>query len=419
MSQICLDPFYRTIKGFAILIEKDWLSFGHKFSHRAGHLVPDRTQFVELHSDSQSTQATILASVQKNLAFSSSAFKETSPVFHQFLDCVYQMCRQYPKRFEFGSHFLQTLYCHLYSCQFGTFLYNSECERKTGFPRPAETTRSIWEIIFNADGSPNAKFLNNEYDVKLDDPQNRSLDADQGVLLPDPHKVVFWHELFQKTEDDFHSLENTDSPPEVIEVNSSGEDPVVAVIDNGLVENVTSALPKTLNLSSANPPVPSPSSAPFGSSPNGQAQVQLQSAVQSVLRFGGSSWKTLRQTVQETVKEYSTPGPTPTGRFSQEAQMATGSYKSSIPNENRSAAASSRPSSDPPSRPASPKRLDGPRRQIDDTAKLAANGSSVNPWTTSQQQQPIVINPELSRDDLPVSNLDIPAENIDPLGVGY
>uniref|UniRef100_A0A1B6MD37 phosphatidylinositol-3,5-bisphosphate 3-phosphatase n=1 Tax=Graphocephala atropunctata TaxID=36148 RepID=A0A1B6MD37_9HEMI len=115
LAMLLLDPYYRTIKGFEVLIEKEWLSFGHKFQQRIGHGD-------DHHSDA-----------------------DRSPVFLQFIDCVWQVTFLYPNAFEFNDHFLITILDHLYSCRFGTFLFNSDRERVS--EKVKERTVSLWSYI--------------------------------------------------------------------------------------------------------------------------------------------------------------------------------------------------------------------------------------------------------------------------------
>ncbi|XP_006000709.1 myotubularin-related protein 2 [Latimeria chalumnae] len=117
LAMLMLDSYYRTIRGFEVMIEKEWLCFGHRFQLRVGH--GDKN-----HADA-----------------------DRSPVFLQFIDCVWQMTRQFPNAFEFNEFFLITILDHLYSCLFGTFLLNSEQLRmKEDLPK---RTISLWSYINN------------------------------------------------------------------------------------------------------------------------------------------------------------------------------------------------------------------------------------------------------------------------------
>lgn len=127
LSMIMLDCYYRTIEGFEVLIEKEWLSFGHKFSQRIGH------------GDKNYSDA------------------ERSPVFLQFIDCVYQMTQQFPAAFEFNENFLITILDNLYSCLFGTFLCNNDKERRK---EVRSRTVSLWSMInVNRDDFLNALYM--------------------------------------------------------------------------------------------------------------------------------------------------------------------------------------------------------------------------------------------------------------------
>ena len=62
-------------------------------------------------------------------AFSHARPKHEAPTFLLFLDCVWQLGRQFPLSLEFGEGMLLALFDHAYASPFGTFLCNNEKER--------------------------------------------------------------------------------------------------------------------------------------------------------------------------------------------------------------------------------------------------------------------------------------------------
>uniref|UniRef100_A0A8C0GYR9 phosphatidylinositol-3,5-bisphosphate 3-phosphatase n=1 Tax=Chelonoidis abingdonii TaxID=106734 RepID=A0A8C0GYR9_CHEAB len=115
LAKILLDPYYRTMEGFQVLVESDWLDFGHKFGDRCGHHENVEDQ------------------------------NEQCPVFLQWLDSVHQLLKQFPCLFEFNEAFLVKLVQHTYSCLYGTFLGNNPCERE--MHNIYKRTCSVWSLL--------------------------------------------------------------------------------------------------------------------------------------------------------------------------------------------------------------------------------------------------------------------------------
>ncbi|XP_026038624.1 myotubularin-related protein 4 isoform X1 [Astatotilapia calliptera] len=118
LAKVLLDPYYRTLEGFQVLVETEWLDFGHKFGDRCGH--------------------------QEN----SDDVSEQCPVFLQWLDCVHQLLKQFPCLFEFNEAFLVKLVQHTYSCLYGTFLCNNAREREA--KNIYKRTCSVWSLLRTA-----------------------------------------------------------------------------------------------------------------------------------------------------------------------------------------------------------------------------------------------------------------------------
>lgn len=117
LAELLLDPYYRTIHGFEVLVEKEWLEFGHKFGDRCG------------------------------LGLRADDANERSPVFLQWLDCIHQLLNQFPISFEFNHQYLMKLVQHTYSGLFGTFLCNNSSERNAG--QLSKRTYSVWKFLRN------------------------------------------------------------------------------------------------------------------------------------------------------------------------------------------------------------------------------------------------------------------------------
>lgn len=247
LSQLMLDPYYRTLEGFIVLVEKDWLSFGHMFRYRAGLLGHEKWFEIEneriegdrhtsnggagkgnnplenallsakgfFNKKNESRESltdsegdiTNPESQQGGTKRSSSARRssvdekrqtkvnEVSPIFHQFLDATYQLLYQHPTRFEFNERFLRRLLYHQYSCQYGTFLYDNEKERVEA--KVQERTRSVWDYFL----SRREQFTNPKYDADIDD----HVRDKERLLFPKLNEIRWWAEVFGRHDEEMNS----------------------------------------------------------------------------------------------------------------------------------------------------------------------------------------------------------------------
>lgn len=139
LVQILCDPYFRTVHGFKVVVEKEWIKFGHKFEMRC---LSDK--------------------------------KQVAPIFHQFLECLYLILVQFPNAFEYTEELLLSTFYAVYSKEFGNFIGNNEYERQNlnfvSFWDSAITFNPLYQkvdgVLFINTHPSRFKFWNNLYKIK-------------------------------------------------------------------------------------------------------------------------------------------------------------------------------------------------------------------------------------------------------------
>ncbi|XP_021238367.1 myotubularin-related protein 11 isoform X3 [Numida meleagris] len=118
LVQLLADPHARTLRGFQSLVQREWVAAGHPFPQRLG-----------LRRDSP---------------------REESPVFLLFLDCTWQLLRQFPAAFGFTEAYLLALHDSTFLPYCSTFLFSCQWQRGRGGAQQPRTqtytpVSSLWD----------------------------------------------------------------------------------------------------------------------------------------------------------------------------------------------------------------------------------------------------------------------------------
>lgn len=115
---------------------------------------------------------------------------QRSPIFFQFLDCVFQVMVQFPTAFEFTTKLLEEIAHHTVSLRFGTFLFDTEGQRRE--KNLKQTTVSLWSFI-----NTNIHVYKNIYYKPVDD-----------VIIPSSSAshIIFWDRFFLQGQQQYNEF---------------------------------------------------------------------------------------------------------------------------------------------------------------------------------------------------------------------
>eukprot|EP01064_Diplonema_japonicum_P019438 TRINITY_DN2814_c3_g1_i1.p1 TRINITY_DN2814_c3_g1~~TRINITY_DN2814_c3_g1_i1.p1 ORF type:complete len:850 (+),score=155.50 TRINITY_DN2814_c3_g1_i1:65-2551(+) len=195
-AMLLIDPYFRTIRGFCTLIEKEWCVTGHKFAERSGHQIEGTmaaSKFKEGLGNEMDETTVDSKGIEKHTKTGSGI--EPSPVFLQWMDAIFQLIRQFPTAFEFTPALLEFIMDCVYSCRFGTFICNFDKERIGEGVK--ENTISVWTEVLRLTEEEKKPGKKRNFISKYYQPVQR---GQSFVLRPScsSKRVVLWESYYLK-----------------------------------------------------------------------------------------------------------------------------------------------------------------------------------------------------------------------------
>lgn len=192
-----------------MLIEKEWIAFGHPFRSRSDLPCDLRNNDIMAHikgKDSGSRCRKDPPQLQP----------APSPVFLLFLTCLHHLLQQFPSAFEYNDFFLLCLArAAAGNSPYGDFLCNTEFERETVQLR--ERTKSIWTFFKERkQWFRNTHYQNPPYDLIHPNGHNNTWNNHswkKDVLKPDTgaRVITLWSEYYFPKDD--YSIALLSAPP--------------------------------------------------------------------------------------------------------------------------------------------------------------------------------------------------------------
>ncbi|KAM9624238.1 myotubularin-related protein 11 isoform 3-T3 [Morphnus guianensis] len=136
LVQLLGDPHTRTLPGFQSLVQREWVAAGHPFPHRLGLLRCDSPR-----EEVRTPPVPPLPHPCPRWVTGTHVLPPQAPIFLLFLDCTWQLVRQFPAAFGFTEAYLLALHDSSFAPYFSTFLFSCQRQQGQGSPhRPCSQT---------------------------------------------------------------------------------------------------------------------------------------------------------------------------------------------------------------------------------------------------------------------------------------